>query len=158
MEQTQNNNYQLLTNQIFNDATFINRHLIPNTPLRSQHLNMTDIGHARKVADTERTYQSSNFDSEEILQTSIYRCLCNEKNINKLIKWLQSDKQELNLTNGTMMYIGKGIAINKNTKRLTEYFTGTTSVRLMKNPNMPDGFAIITAFPVITIPSCIDTE
>lgn len=130
---------------------FVNDRLTSNTHLRKKHLKIPDKQHVRRISDTKQTNHSSSFLSEEIMQEEIRACLRNKKNLKKLVNWLKSDKKELNLTNndGTDT-IGSGIEINSRTKRLTEYTAKTTEVRLMKDPSKPDGFAIITAFPILT--------
>lgn len=137
-------------NQI-DDLNFIDDHLTQKPHLRERHLNLSDTDHARRIANETKTRKSSCFYSEQILQDEIKKCIKDDDNMDLFINWLSSDQQWLNLiyTNGTTP-IGIGLMIHPQTKRLTEYTTRTTLVRLRKDPNVNDGFAIITAFPVLT--------
>lgn len=134
-----------------NTENFVNNHLPKNTHLRKRHLDLDDHGHTRRITDKKQTRNSSCFYSEEILQSEIENCIKDKNNQELLSDWLSSDEQRLDLIyeNGTHT-IGQGITMNPKTKRLTEYRTRTTLVSLKKDPNMPDGFAIVTAFPVLT--------
>lgn len=134
-----------------NKSDFIDNRLTSNTHLRKRHLKTSDEQHVHRISDTKQTNHSSSFPTEETMQREIRECLKNRSNLGKLIDWLNSDKKELNLTNTSKTNaIGSGIEINSRTKRLTEYTAKTTEVRLMKDPSKPDGFAIVTAFPVLT--------
>lgn len=141
--------------QTLKSDKFIEKHSNESTHLSDRHIDVPTANHIDRVLDTKTdkpTLLSTSFESEKQMIKLVKETLKDENNLHELAKWLLSDtKKELQITEHykDQQTTGKGIQVNPQTRKIAEYDTRSLTIRIAKNSTMPDGFAIVTAFPLL---------
>lgn len=148
--------YKKLTKQDLKQRNFIEQHLPENGHLFDRHVNKTTAEHIDRILDTNTekpTLRSSSFTSKNQMFSVIKEALRDERNLNNINQWLNSDRKnelQIEYTTKNKNIIGRGVSVDPKTRKIAEYETNSMILRLAKNSSLDHGFAIVTAFPVLT--------
>lgn len=134
---------------------FVEQHLDNGNHLFDRHLDKKTSEHIDRVLDvnTEKpTLRSSSFESSRDMFVLIKCAIRDPNNLTQIAKWLESDRKnelQLDYTPKSGRPTGRGVCVDPKTKKIAEYETNKMTLRLAKNSAFPDGFAVVTAFPVL---------
>lgn len=140
-----------------NEPNFINTHIGINhdSHLYERHVYPTTTEHIDRVLDRtalKPTLNSTAFESAEKMQMLVRKCIQSDDNLDTMTNWLLSDsKRELQLTyRDDDVIMGTVINVNPKNHKIAEYEAKQITARFAKNPDAPNGFAVVTAFTQCT--------
>lgn len=134
-----------------NDAAFLENQSAPGFCLSIRHKTAA-TEQIDRIFDEKTTVHASSFASKAAAEKWIVEAFKCPANMDALASWLLSDsKSGLQLAYTSEANedeaIGTGISAHPMTRKVAEYATRKLAICVAKDDNMPNGFAIVKAFP-----------